>query len=259
MVNVIGIIPARMQASRLPGKPLMDICGLSMIQHVYTRASMYKEWNKLFVACCDAEIAEHCENSNINYIMTSPSHDRALDRVAEAAAKIVAPLSNSNDVIVCVQGDEPMLAPYMIDKCVEPIVSLRSKAVMVTMDINSNDVWLNPNVVKVVANERGEVVYTSRAPIPYSKHGFQQSLGAQRIYGIFGFTREVLDIFTKSIQTRLELLESCDSNRIFDLPFTQNIARLEYSESFAVDTIEDLEKVRAFMPFDKLYQMYKVA
>jgi len=252
--KIYGIVPARMAASRFPGKPLAKICGLSMVEHVFYRASFYDEWDGLCVATCDAEIIAHCEANGIDVVMTSATHDRALDRVAEAAkSKFDA---NDDDIIVCLQGDEPMMRPDMVNAVVAPIQTGDTVATVLGMEIKSEEIWLNPDTVKIVANERNEVMYTSRAPIPYSKTGFNNKLGCIRIYGIFAFRSSTLKLFTKAKQTRLEKLEACDSNRIFDLEFIQTVAKYPYCESYSVDSPEDLEKVKIAIESDDLTSRY---
>ena len=121
--KIIGIIPARMAASRFPGKPLKKISGIPMLMHVFLRAKLFKSWDKLYVAGCDKEISNYCKNIKIPYISTSSKHKRCLDRVFEAANKISSERYKlkKKDIIVCVQGDEPMLRPDMIDAVIREI------------------------------------------------------------------------------------------------------------------------------------------
>ena len=114
----VGIIPARMQASRFPGKPLKNILGMPMVEHVYRRALLFGFWDYLAVATCDKQIKEFSESVGIPVVMTSDSHVRALDRVAEAVEKAVPDL-NEDDIVVNVQGDEPMLRPDMFSSILD--------------------------------------------------------------------------------------------------------------------------------------------
>src|SRR5438105_5976535 len=156
--------------------------------------------------------------------MTGSHHMRALDRVAEAIERLTEPV-NDGDVVVCVQGDEPMLRPDMIDAVVSPLVENPSiPCTVLAIHITDKSQWMNSDIVKVIHNDAGEVLYTSRTPIPYSKGEFSAELMARRIGGIFAFRWKHLQAFTKHPETRLELLESCDSNRILDMPFRQYIA-----------------------------------
>ena len=120
-MRTIGIIPARMAASRFPGKPLHPILGRPMLEHVYQRAKLYGNWDDLVLATCDEEIALFGHKAKITVIMTGAHHTRALDRVAEAVDLLPRPAAQ-DDIVVCVQGDEPMLRPDMIEAVVAPLV-----------------------------------------------------------------------------------------------------------------------------------------
>src|SRR2546423_3224534 len=119
-MKTIGIIPARMAASRFPGKPLYPIHGRPMVEHVYLRARMYGKWDRLVLATCDQEIARFAQENGIPLVMTGSHHTRALDRVAEAVEVLDESVAE-NDLIVCVQGDEPMMRPDMIDAVLAPL------------------------------------------------------------------------------------------------------------------------------------------
>jgi 3-deoxy-manno-octulosonate cytidylyltransferase (CMP-KDO synthetase) len=223
-LKIFGIIPARMAASRFPGKPMHSILGRPMVEHVYLRAKMYSGWTKLVLATCDKEIADFGRDKSIPVVMTGTHHTRALDRVAEAAGSIQDG-PGDDDIVVCVQGDEPMMRPDMIDAVIAPLLSdPEIPCTVLAMHITEESIWLNPDTVKIIHNEAGEVLYTSRAPVPYCKGKFSSNLMARRIYGIFAFHWRYLKAFTEHQETRLEQLEACDSNRILDMPFSQFIA-----------------------------------
>jgi 3-deoxy-manno-octulosonate cytidylyltransferase (CMP-KDO synthetase) len=256
-VKTIGIIPARMAASRFPGKPLYPIHGRPMVEHVYMRARMYGSWSRLVLATCDDEIARFSQTKGIPVIMTGAHHTRALDRVAEAV-ELLGESVAEDDIIVCVQGDEPMMRPNMIDAVLDPLRNDRSiPCTVLAMHITQESMWLNPDTVKIIHNAAGEVLYTSRAPVPYSKGDFSPALMARRIYGILAFRWRYLKAFTQHPETRLEKLESCDSNRILDMPFQQFIAPYPYIESFSVDSPEDAIVVERRMDSDEYWKMYK--
>jgi len=255
-MKIFGFIPARMAASRFPGKPMYKIHGRPMLEHVYARASMYKNWDSLSVATCDEEIFQFCKAKGYTVLMTGSHHTRALDRVAEAAGNSDIAL-NDDDIIVCVQGDEPMMKPDMIDAVLEPLISDPKKSgTILAMSIVEEDIWKNPDTVKLIFNASGEVLYTSRTPIPYCKGAFDENLGARRIYGIFAFRWKYLKAFTAHPETRLEILESCDSNRILDMPFRQYIAPYPYVRSYSVDSPDDIHLVESSMKQDPLWDQY---
>ncbi len=246
-----------MAASRFPGKPLVPINGRAMIEHVYERAKLYEGWDDLVLATCDAEIERYSKVKGIPVVLTGSHHTRALDRVAEAAELLVDELAD-DDLIVCVQGDEPMMRPDMIEAVLAPLLADAAKpCTVLAMHITQEEVWLNPDTVKIIHNDSGEVLYTSRAAVPYAKGNFTPELMARRIYGILAFRWRYLREFTNHPETRLEQLESCDSNRILDMPFQQYIAPYPYIESFSVDSPADIGTVEREMEGDPLWARYR--
>lgn len=168
-MKTIGVVPARMASSRFPGKPLHVICGMPMVEHVYRRAALYPKWDGLYLATCDEEIAALGRERGWPTLMTSDRHTRALDRVAEAAEKCGQKLA-PDDIVVCVQGDEPMLRPDMIDASMKPLLDdPKALCTVLAMHIIDEDLWRNPDTVKVVHDTKGNVLYTSRSPVPYAK------------------------------------------------------------------------------------------
>ena len=255
MTKIIGVVPARMDSSRFPGKPLFSICGKPMVEHVFQRAALYDGWDGLFLATCDDEIKSFGEENEYPTIMTSDKHTRALDRVAEAAEKCGIDLAD-DDIIVCVQGDEPMLRPDMIETVVAPLLADASVPCSVlAMKIEDEGVFRNPDTVKIVHDLNGDVLYTSRAPIPYTTN-FSSDLGARRIYGILAFRWHSLRWFSETPETPLELKESCDSNRICDHGGGQRIAPYPQIDSFSVDSPSDSDKVEAALQNDPLWGSY---
>lgn len=246
-----------MAASRFPGKPLYRIHGRAMVEHVYLRARMYEGWDQLVLATCDPEIEAFGNENGIPVVMTGSHHTRALDRVAEAVERVGCTVDDG-DVVVCVQGDEPMMRPDMIDAVVAPLrESPEIPCTVLAMHIAEESIWLNPDTVKIIHNDAGEVLYTSRAPVPYSKGKFGPALMARRIYGIFAFRWKYLKAFTAHRETRLEQLEACDSNRILDMPFRQYIAPYPHIPSFSVDSRSDIELVEKHMLMDEYWARYK--
>lgn len=253
--KIIGIIPARMQASRFYGKPLHPILGRTMIEHVYHRAKLFGGFDGLFLATCDQEIADAGEKMGVPVIMTADTHTRALDRVAEAAGKCGIELAD-DDIVINVQGDEPMMHPDMIKASFQPLLEdPEAVCTMLGMEIRDEQQYLDPNAVKLVANLNGDVLYTSRAPIPYCKT-FSPELGAIRIYGIFAFRWHFMKTFTNMDESPLELVEACDSNRVMDNGYKQKVALYPWCESYAVDTPEDAARVEDHMKNDPLWGTY---
>ncbi len=254
--KIFGFIPARMSASRFPGKPLYPICKMPMIQHVIQRSKMFNEWDGLYLTTCDKEIQEFGESVGIPVIMTSSRHTRALDRVAEAASKCDHEI-NEEDIVLNVQGDEPMMHPEMISATIKPMLDDQNvHATILAMKIISEKQYLDPNTLKIIHNKMGDILYTSRSPVPYCKK-FTPELGVRRIYGIFGFKWHFLKTFTSMEESPLEIVESCDSNRLYDNGYTQRIAPYPFVKSFAVDAPDDIAIVEKHMASDPYWEKYK--
>jgi 3-deoxy-manno-octulosonate cytidylyltransferase (CMP-KDO synthetase) len=256
-VRIIGIVPARMAASRFPGKPLHPILGRPMVEHVFERARKFPRWDILALATCDDEIANFARAKGYPVIMTASTHTRALDRVAEAVTKcgIVA---DDNDIVLNVQGDEPMMHPDMIAATIRPMEDrTQVQGTMLAMDIVEEAQYENPDILKIIHDLDGRVLYTSRRPIPYCKPGtFSPDLGAKRIYGIFGFRWRFLKLFTELPESPLEAKEACDSNRLYDNGHHQYIAPFAYRPSFSVDSPSDIGIVERHMAADPLHGTY---
>ena len=254
-MKILGFVPARMAASRFPGKPLHPICGMPMVEHVFRRASLFPDWDGLYVATCDQEIAEVGRAKGWPVVMTSDKHVRALDRVAEAAATCGQALAE-DDVVVCVQGDEPMLHPDMIAASIRPLEEDPSAdCTVLAMHIVLDEDYRNPDTLKIIHDMKGNVLYTSRSPVPYCKQ-FSPEIGVRRIYGIFAFRWHFLKTFTALLPSPLELVESCDSNRIMDHGYRQRIAPYPYRPSFSVDSPADTARVEAHLTQDELWGKY---
>jgi len=252
---IIGVVPARMASSRFPGKPLVPICGRPMVEHVFRRATMFPRWDELVLATCDDEIAEFGRAQGWPTVLTAATHTRALDRVAEAATKCGRTIAEQ-DLVVCVQADEPMLHPDMIAAVIAPLE--QDAAVVGTvlaMEIVDDEQFRNPDTVKIVHDLDGNVLYTSRSPVPYCTSS-PADVGARRIYGLFGFRWHFLKTFTTLPESPLERVESCDSNRIPDHGFRQRIAPYPHHPSFSVDSPEDIDIVEAHMRRDALWGAY---
>jgi 3-deoxy-manno-octulosonate cytidylyltransferase (CMP-KDO synthetase) len=254
-MKIIGVVPARMAASRFPGKPLHPIMGRPMIEHVFERARLFNRWSGLFLSTCDNEIADFGQSKGYPVIMTSEKHTRALDRVAETVEKCGMDIDDE-DIVLNVQGDEPMMSPDMIDTVIMPF-SNRSdiNGTILSMDIIHEEQYLNPDILKIIHDLKDRVLYTSRSPIPYAKK-FSPELGAKRIYGIFAFKYHFLKTFTGLSESPLEIKEACDSNRLYDNGLHQHIAPYPYKHSYSVDSPEDIKLVEKYMEKDPLWGHY---
>ena len=253
--RIFGFVPARMAASRFPGKPLHNILGRPMIEHCFERAKLYRHWSYLALATCDEKLQRFGVSKNFDVVMTSDRHTRALDRVAEAV-EVCGRSVEEEDIVVCAQGDEPLLGPDIIKMIVDPLIRDPSiNGTILAVPILDETTFLNPDTVKLVHNRNFDVLYTSRSPIPHTRE-FSENLGALRVGGIFGFRWSFLKWFTSQSESPLELKEACDSNRIYDNGFTQRAVVMPYRPYFSVDSPQDVKKVEQAMEYDLFKDAY---
>jgi 3-deoxy-manno-octulosonate cytidylyltransferase (CMP-KDO synthetase) len=255
-MNIISIIPARMGSSRFPGKPMKEILGIPMIGHVYKRVKMSKMLSEVYVATCDEEIYNYIESIGGKAVMTSDCHERCSDRCAEAMLKIEQQTNEKCDIMVMVQGDEPLTFPQMIDEAVAPM--LEDKNILITnlvADIDTIESFENPNEVKVVMDKNNNALYFSREPIPSRKKGVLEVPMKKQVC-VIPFTRDFLLEYNEMEPTPLEIIESVDMMRILENGGKVKMLDTVYSTK-AVDTKEDLEVVEKMMKEDKLYKDYK--
>lgn len=248
--RTIAILPARMGSSRFPGKPLASILGRSMIEHVFRRTAMSRTLAATYVATCDEEIRRAVEAFGGTAIMTSDTHERASDRIAEAMAGLEA------DIVVMVQGDEPMVHPDMIDEAVAPMLADPTiPCVNLTARIESEEEFASPNTIKVVMKSNGDALYMSREPIPTRFKNDFAALPAWKQVCIMPFRREALIQFTRLAPTPLEIAESIDMNRFLEHGVPVRMVPTRFA-SQAVDTPADLELVAKLMATDPLLSRY---
>ena len=254
-MRVIGIIPARMESSRYPGKPLAKIHGIAMVGHCYLRAKMCALLDDVYVATCNQEVVDYIASIGGIAIMTSNTHERASDRAAEAMLKAEAMTGRKTDIVVMIQGDEPMLTPEMLCQAIDPMTKDGSIQVLNLMgDIQTREEHDDPNEVKVVVNHQNNALYFSREPIPSWKKG-AKSLPMRKQICIIPFRRDFLLTFNSLPQTPLEIAESVDMLRVLEHGHTVRMVPTGI-ESYSVDTPEDLREVELAMKDDALMQSY---
>lgn len=256
-MNTIAIIPARMGSSRFPGKPMAKIHGIPMIGHCYLRTRMCKDVSDTYVATCDQEIYDYIEKIGGKAVMTSVSHERATDRTAEAMLAIEKTIGKVIDIVVMVQGDEPMVTPEMISQSLLPFSEDKSVNVVNLMSIMETvQEFEDPNEVKVVVDRKNHALYFSREPIPSRKKGVEKVPMLKQVC-IIPFLRNYLLEFNDMKETELERIESVDMMRILENNGQVHMV-LTDSKSFSVDTPEDLLNVEKQMKSDLLMQEYKI-
>ena len=254
-MKIIAIIPARMGSSRFPGKPMAKIHGIPMIGHCYYRTSMCEDLIETYVATCDQKIYDYIQSIGGKALMTADTHERASDRTAEAMLQIEDIMNEKVDIIVMVQGDEPMVTPRMISDSLKPFKIDRSINVVNLMaNIETIEEFEDPNEVKVVINNNNDAIYFSREPIPSRKKGFEKVSMLKQVC-IIPFRRDYLIKFNKMAETDLEKIESVDMMRIIENDEKVHMVMTnEYSLS--VDTEADLHNVERKMENDKLMKTY---
>jgi len=247
-MNILALIPARMGSSRFPGKPLAKIHGKPMIGHVYDRVSKCDLLIKTVVATCDNEILEYIESIGGEAVMTGSHHERASDRCAEALSILEKSDGIKYDIIVMVQGDEPMTHPNMIEESVKPM--LNDSSILVTNllgNIKNNDEFEDRNCIKVVCDLNSDALYFSREPVPSRKYG---KVEMKKQVCVIPFRREFLLKYISLEPTPLEIAESVDMMRVMEHGHKVRMVPTLY-DTHAVDTVEDLKKVEKLMQFSK--------
>jgi len=243
------VIPARYGSTRLPGKPLLDIAGKPMVQRVWEQASRSAA-SSLVIATDDARIREVAEGFGAQVCMTSTEHPSGTDRLQQVAREMAW---NDEQIVVNVQGDEPLIPPAVIDQ-VAANLATRPQAGMATLcePLETLEELLNPNAVKVVADREGMALYFSRAPIPWPRDAFAQSRDAmpsegqwQRHIGIYAYRTRFLHQYVTWEPAPLEQLESLEQLRALYNGERIHVAPAVQPVPAGVDTQQDLDAVRA--------------
>ena len=245
------LVPARLQSTRLPRKPLADIGGLPMIVRVARRAALSGA-QQVVVAADDAEIVAACRAHDVACVLTRTDHPTGSDRLAEACAQLGLA---ATDLIVNVQGDEPLIDPALVDACAALLLSQPDCPMSTAAHaIDSVDEMRNPNVVKVVLDGAGRALYFSRAPIPWWRDGYAAGIEALsaspaplRHIGLYGYRAGFLRDFPKLPPCPLEQVESLEQLRVLWHGHRIAVHVSAARPGPGVDTPQDLERVRALI------------
>jgi 3-deoxy-manno-octulosonate cytidylyltransferase (CMP-KDO synthetase) len=238
MNKVIGVIPVRLESSRLPRKALRLICGHSMIEWVYRRAREWPGFGRLLVATDSEEVMAHCSGLGIPATLTSSAHRSGSDRVIEVMGREPA------ELYVNIQGDEPMVTPQHIELMVAPFREGNGAAVSTLKVAITRKEAANPNDVKVVTGRDGRALYFSRSPIPYDRAGEGRALYYKHL-GLYAYTREALTTFSRLASSELESAEALEQLRFLENGIP--IAVVETADdTVGVDTEDDLRKVEEY-------------
>lgn len=254
-MRVVGIIPARMASSRFPGKPLADIHGMPMIGHCWHRCKLSDALEEVYIATCDETVKAYAKAIGAPCIMTSDKHERATDRCAEAMLKIEQAGAQRTDIMVMIQGDEPMVHPAMMLEAIGPLLDDPSvNVVNLYADLGTDDEFDDANEVKVVIDLGGNALYFSREPIPSRRKGTSQVPMLKQVC-VIPFRRDYLLRFNELPATPLEVIESVDMMRILEHGEKVRMVRTEF-KSLSVDTPGDLARVAEMMRHDSLMKSY---
>ncbi|HXY40814.1 MAG TPA: 3-deoxy-manno-octulosonate cytidylyltransferase [Vicinamibacteria bacterium] len=250
---IVAIIPARFASTRLPGKPLSDIHGRTMVEHVHARVRAARLPDRVLVATDDERIARVVRAFGGEVVMTSPAHATGTDRLAEAAARLEA------EIVVNVQGDEPMLDPAGVDAAAEALLADPSLEVAtLSLPLASPEEMLSPSVVKVVCDADGDALYFSRAPIPHvrcaggtdARASAVRALAgglARKHVGLYAYRRQALLRFASLPVSPLEQAEGLEQLRALHHGMRIRVVPRDGEAGVAVDTPEDLERARALL------------
>ncbi len=253
-MKAIGIIPARLGATRYPNKPMALLHGMPMVGHCYHRTRLALGLAATHVATCDEEIAAYVRCIAGSAIMTSTSHTRATTRTAEAMEHIEAATGERADVVVMVQGDEPLILPETIAETLDHFSDPTVEIVNIMSRLRTYEQFVDKNNVKVVVNHNNDALYYSREPIPSPWRGLED-VPMYMQTGIIAFRRDVLLRFNQMAETRLEQIESVDMNRVLE---TGGRIRMVLTESITigVDTPQELKDAEELMIGDPTLAQY---
>lgn len=253
-MKAIGIVPARLGATRYPNKPMARIHGMPMIGHCYHRTRLAPGIAAAYVATCDQEIADYVASIGGVAVMTSTSHTRATTRTAEAMEAIEAATGDRVDVVVMVQGDEPLILPETIGQTLAHFADPAVEIVNIMSRLRTYEQFVDKNNVKVVVNHSSDALYFSREPIPSPWRGVED-VPMYMQTGIIAFRRDVLLRFNHMEETRLERVESVDMNRVLE---TGGRIRMVLTEAITigVDTPQELKDAELLMKDDLTLSQY---
>ncbi len=244
-LKIIGIIPARYSSSRFPGKPLCMIDGIPMIKRTYNQAKKSKLLDKLVIATDSDEIREYCEKEDMPVVMTSEKCLTGTDRIAE--------VSNSEDFdfYVNIQGDEPVIDPLSIDEVVSEFGKFKNEYVAYNLyKIIDDQAEVNSDtIIKVITNEKDELMYMSRFGVPFNKS--DKKVTYKKQVCVYGFTKEALQLFSSRTKTLNEQYEDIELLRFLDMGYKVKMKETKV-DSIAVDTLDDIQKVEKFLKENKL-------
>jgi 3-deoxy-manno-octulosonate cytidylyltransferase (CMP-KDO synthetase) len=241
-MHITGVIPARYHSTRFPGKPLARIKGVPLIERVWRQAAKSRRLDDLVVATDDERIAECVRRFGGKTVETPIRCASGTDRLAAVARRS----AKRSDILINIQGDEPLISPRLIDSLASALVKDPSlPAVTAAYPLSREEDVFNPNVVKVVTDKSGRALYFSRSPLPFRRA--ETAVPYYKHLGIYGYRRKFLLSFASWPQTPLEKTEQLEQLRIIERGFAINVIVSRY-DSFGVDVPEDVVKIERLLP-----------
>ena len=246
--KILGLIPSRLSSTRLHQKPLLKIDNVPIIIHTYMRAKLSKKLDDLYICCDHKLIYDLAKKYGAKAIYTSKTNKNGTERIAEGYSKI----KKKYDLIIDIQGDEPLISPTHIDNVIgEHLKNFNYDIILPSVKCNNID---TPNIVKVVANNKDEIMYLSRLPIPYNfKRKKNFSL---KHLSIISFKPKALLKFKKEKQSFIEKIEGIELMRALEMGLKMKTIYLK-GKSFSVDVKKDFIKAKKFMKKDSIFKLYK--
>ncbi len=247
-MKTVGLIPSRLNSSRLPQKPLLEIEGIPLVIHTYRRAKLSKNLDDVFICCDDKKIINVAKKFKAKAILTSSHHKNGTERIYEAFLKN----KKSYDLIIDIQGDEPLISPYHIDRLID--FHKKNKNIDIVLPHLLVKNLNNPNLVKIVSDNKSNVLYLSRAQIPFE---FRSNIKkVKKHLSIISFVPSALSSYARSKKTSLEKIEDVELLRALEIGLKIKTLKMN-GDSFSVDVIEDLKKAKLKMKDDKIFKIYR--
>lgn len=238
-MKIIGIIPARYDSTRFPGKPLVDILGKTMIERVYRQCLRSKLLNRVVVATDDERILKTVQSFGGDCVLTRSDHISGTDRVAEACQNF-----STEDIVINIQGDEPLIDPHQIDQLASKLMEANVQIGTLVRRVRDLAHIASPNVVKVVCSNQKRALYFSRSVIPFDRNLSGPDYWAH--VGLYGYSNKVLQELTKLPPGKLEMSESLEQLRWLENDYLIHVVETEV-HNFGIDTPEDLEQIKTIL------------
>ena len=248
MKKVVGLIPTRLNSTRLPQKALLPINKIPLVVHTYKRAKLSNLLEDVFLCCDDNKIKKEVQKFGVKTILTSKNHNNGTERINEAYKNF----KKKYDLVVDIQGDEPLISPYHIDKVVDfHLKNINYDIILPTLKIKPT---INTNIIKVILNNKDEVMYLSRSDIPLS---FKKNKSkSYKHLSIISFKPKSLEKFSLSKKTYHESIEDIELLRALEIGLKIKSVKLT-GDSFSVDIFDDYKKANIKMSKDKFFKLYK--